>query len=107
MSRFLSGGLYACTYIHVVEPKCVSEGTDTCTSQISKRFCPVELKQLSKPVEKMGIKQLTSLVPTEDDADLEYCTSLLPVDRFIQNRGSQGRGRRRISRYDNQIGKEV
>ena len=55
----------------------------------------------------MGIKQLTSLVPTEDDADLEYCTSLLPVDRFIQNRGSQGRGRRRISRYDNQIGKEV
>lgn len=62
-----------------VEPKCVSEGADTCTSQISKLFCPVKLKQLSKPVEKMGIKQLTSLVPTEDDADLEYCTSL---DRF-------------------------
>ena len=92
-TRFLLGGGFERLYggfnisqmeyqmvnVESVEPKCVSEGADTCTSQISKLFCPVKLKQLSKPVEKMGIKQLTSLVPTEDDADLEYCNSL---DRF-------------------------
>ena len=92
-TRFLLGGGFERLYggfnmsqmeyqmvnMESVEPKCVSEGADTCTSQISKLFCPVKLKQLSKPVEKMGIKQLTSLLPTEDDADLEYCIRL---DRF-------------------------
>jgi len=92
-TRFLLGGGFERLYggfnisqmdyqmvnMESVEPKCVSEGAGICTSQISRLFCPVKLKQLSKPVEKMGIEQLTSLVPTEADADLEYCNSL---DRF-------------------------
>ena len=69
-------GSLSSTSMESVMPKCVAAGSAVCTPQVSRIFCPVKLKQLSNPIEILGIDQLAILIPQEDADDGEYCTML-------------------------------
>ena len=69
-------GSLSSTSTESVMPKCVAAGSAVCTPQVSRIFCPVKLKQLSNPIEMLGIDQLAILIPQKDADDVEYCTML-------------------------------
>lgn len=69
-------GGFSSTSMESVMPKCATAGSAVCTPQVSRIFCPVKLKQLSNPIEKLDIGQLAILIPQDDADDVEYCTTL-------------------------------